>query len=215
MSSTATHDSNDPAGLWEHRRTLTLEAARRHTRRIRIFRWILLAIITGLVVLLFAQFSGQEATTLSEENSGEAVKMINPRYNGRTEDGLPYYLTSKEAIRLEGDKGTVELINPVLHFLREEGAGESIVIADKGIYDDVNKILNLYTSVDLATDDGNRCRTTHARIFTKTKIIEGDEPIHCDGNFGLVKGNAYEILDNYRVFVFKNGVDAELDQASE
>ena len=138
--------------------------------------------------------------------------MINPRYTGRTDDGLPYYLTATEAIRMIGNDDLVDLIDPVLHFYREEGLKESTIVAETGTYDDVKKILNLRTKVDLKTDDGNHCITTHARIFAKAKTVEGDEPIKCTGSFGIVNGNTYEILENYSVFVFKSGMSAILDQ---
>jgi len=137
-----------------------------------------------------------------------------PRYSGRTTDGLPFYLTAESATRTLANKTEVALIKPVLEFIREDGAEASIVLAETGTYDDVNKILNLRTDVDLNTDDGYNCKTTHARIFAKEKRIEGDERIECTGSFGLVNGNAYEINDNYKVFVFKSGMDAVIEQDS-
>ncbi len=214
MSSTTTHKASEALGLWEPKRTLTLEAARRHSHRILLLRRILYGFAALLLFLLIWQFVSQGTKIDIEDNPEESVKMINPRYTGRTDDGLPFYLTSSEAIRTLAKQNEVELINPVLEFFREAGAEKSVIIADKGSYDDVTKVLNLYTAVDLKTDDGNHCVTTHARFFTKAKTIEGDEPIHCVGDFGEVNGNAYEILEDYRVFVFKNGMDAVLDQDS-
>jgi len=75
----------------------------------------------------------------------------------------------------------------------------------------VTQILNLYTDVELTTDDGNHCVTNHARIFTLQQRIIGDEAIKCDGNFGVITGQTYEILDNYEVFKFKNGMTALLN----
>jgi lipopolysaccharide transport protein LptA len=76
----------------------------------------------------------------------------------------------------------------------------------------VNKILNLDTAVTLETDDGYECKTTHARIFPREKRVEGDKPIDCNGTFGSVKGQAYEINDNYREFVFKDNMSAVINQ---
>lgn len=212
MTASTTHHASDALGLWEPKRSLTLEAARRHSVRIRIIRRILIGLSALLIALLIWQFTSQGSTAFPVDNPNESVRMINPRYSGRTDDNLPYYLTAAEAIRTTTNDDVVELVKPVLHFFRQEGADESTIVADAGTYDDVNKILNLRTTVNLKTDDGNDCKTTHARIFAKTKIVEGDEPIHCEGTFGIVNGNAYEILENYKVFVFKNGMDAILDQ---
>jgi len=215
MNANVSHHASEALGLWEPRRTLTLEAARRYSQRVRYMQVALLGLALLLVGVLIWEFTRRGPAVFPQDNPSESVKMINPRYSGRTSDGLPYYLTAKEAVRLTADANAVELKNPVLEFFREEGVGKSLVIAQTGTYDDVNKILNLRTAVDLNTDDGNDCKTTHARIYTRTKIIEGDEPISCTGNFGSVKGNAYEILDNYKTFVFKNSMSAVLEQGRE
>ncbi len=199
-------------GIWEPRRTLTLEAARRHSQRVRFFQFLLMALAVFTIAVLVWEFTRQATTVFPETDPGESVKMVNPRYSGRTDDGLPFYLTAKEAIRLTADQETVQLVDPVLEFFRVENAGKSIVIAETGTYNDIDKVLELRTSVDLKTDDGYICLTTHARVFTKTKVIEGDEPIDCVGEFGKVNGNAYEIVDNYATFIFKNGMTALLDQ---
>jgi len=203
---------SESLGLWEPRRTLTLEAARRHSSRVRLLRRLLMVVAAGTVGVLIWAFSQQPPTTFHDVDPSESVKMINPRYSGQTEDGLPFYLTAKEAVRPTLDENKVELLNPVLEFYRVANAKKSLVIADKGTYDDVKKVLNLRASVELNTDDGYECRTTHARIFAKTKTIEGDEPIACTGAFGNVNGNSYEILDDYKTFIFKNGMDAILEQ---
>jgi lipopolysaccharide export system protein LptC len=212
MTAPSAHEASEALGLWEPKRTLTLEAARRHTQRIRLLRWLLLGVAGLLLCFLIWQFASEGPPDILQDNPDESVKMVNPRYTGRTDDGLPFYLTAAEAVRTTADDSTVNLISPILHFFREEGAEESQIIAKSGVYDDVLKILDLDTDVQLQTDDGTECLTTHARIFAKTKIVEGDKPIACSGNFGNVNGNAYEILDNYKTFVFKNGMDAVLEQ---
>ena len=209
------HAASEALGLWEPKRTLTLEAARKHTARIKVMRYVLLAFCAALAAYLIYEFATQTNTTILEDDATESVRMVNPRYSGRTTDGLPFYLTADTATRTIANKTEVALINPVLEFIRENGAEASVVIADTGTYDDVNKILNLRTAVDLNTDDGYSCQTTHARIFAREKRIEGDERIECDGSFGIVNGNAYEINDNYKVFVFKNGMDAIIEQGDD
>lgn len=212
MNSTSTHDASEALGLWEPKRTLTLAAARRHSQFVRVVRAILTLLAALLIGLLVWQFTQQSTTSFGPDNPSESVRMINPRYSGRTDDGLPYFLTASEAIRTTANAEVVELLKPVLHFYRNEGVEESVIVADTGTYDDVNKILDLNTTVDMKTDDGNHCVSTHARIFAKTKIVHGDKPIQCVGSFGTVNGNAYEILENYKVFVFKQGMDAILEQ---
>lgn len=219
------HAASDALGLWEPKRTLTLSAARKHTQRIIFLRRVLIGVSGALVALLIFYFATQSSEVVIEDDPDTSVRMINPRYSGRTSDNLPFYLTSDTATRKLESRTEVALIKPVLEFVRAEGAASSFVEADGGSYDDVNKILELRTdmtkpegerqNVVLETDDGYRCVTTHARIFAREKRIIGDEPISCTGNFGTVNGQAYEINDNYRTFVFKDGMDGIINRDND
>lgn len=219
------HAVSDALGLWEPKRTLTLSAARKHTQRILFLHRTLIGASAALVVLLIYYFATQSNVAVIEDDPDTSVRMINPRYSGRTSDNLPFYLTSDSATQQLEDRTEVALINPVLEFIRANGSESSFVEADGGTYDDVNKIIDLRTdmtkpdserqNVVLETDDGYRCITTHARIFAREKRIIGDEPIQCVGNFGTVNGNSYEINDNYRTFIFKDGMDGIINRDSD
>lgn len=206
--------ASDELGLWEPKRALTLEAARAHTQRIKVLRYVLMALSVVLVGILIWQFLADRGGANFINDPTESVKMVEPRYSGRTSDGLPFYLTADTAIRRMADKNTVVLENPVLKFNREEGVASSSVIAKEGSYDDIDKILELRTDVDLETDDGNRCETTQARIYNVEKRIEGDEAIQCVGEFGSINGARYAIEDDYKTFIFKDGMTAQLTQGA-
>ena len=216
------HTASDALGLWEPKRTLTLEAARRHTERIRLLRRGLIGASVALIALLVFYFVSQGSEVVIEDDPDTSVRMINPRYSGRTSDSLPFYVTSATATRELENRTEVDLRQPVLEFVRAEGAASSFVEADLGKYDDINKILELRTdmtldeadrqNVVLETDDGYRCVTTHARIYPRDKQILGEDPIRCTGNFGVVNGRAYEIIDNYERFIFKDGMDGIINR---
>ena len=206
---------SEDLGLWEPKRALTLEAALAHTRRIKIFRYILIGLSAVLIVVLIWQFLSDRGGADFVNDPTESVKMSNVRYSGRTSDGLPFYLIADTAIRRMKDRNTVRLTSPVLEFVRDEGVDTSSVIAKTGSYNDMSKILNLQTDVFLETDDGNTCDTTHARIFNVEKRIEGDEAISCKGAFGTVKGQSYAIEDGYRTFIFKDGMTANLNRDAQ
>ena len=204
--------ASEDLGLWEPKRTLTLEAALAHTRRIKVLRYFLIFLSAILVAALIWQFLSDKGRVEPVNDPTESVRMVNPRYSGRTGDGLPFYLIADTAIRRRNDRNTVLLTNPVLDFVRDSGVDTSTVIAKAGSYNDLSKVLELETDVNLETDDGNTCDTTHARIFNVEKRIEGDKAISCVGEFGTVTGKSYAIEDSYRTFVFKNGMTADLVQ---
>ena len=206
---------SEDLGLWEPKRTLTLEAALAHTKRIKVLRFLLIALSAVLVGVLIWQFLSDKGGTEPVNDPTESVKMVNPRYSGRTGDGLPFYLIADTAIRRRTDRNTVLLASPVLEFVRDAGVDVSTVISDTGSYNDMSKVLELETDVNLETDDGNTCDTTHARIFNVEKRIEGDKAISCFGEFGMVNGESYSIEDSYKTFIFKDGMTADLKQDEE
>ena len=206
---------SEDLGLWEPKRTLTLEAALAHTKRIKVLRFLLIALSAVLVGVLIWQCLSDKGGTEPVNDPTESVKMVNPRYSGRTGDGLPFYLIADTAIRRRTDRNTVLLASPVLEFVRDAGVDVSTVISDTGSYNDMSKVLELETDVNLETDDGNTCDTTHARIFNVEKRIEGDKAISCFGEFGMVNGESYSIEDSYKTFIFKDGMTADLEQDEE
>ena len=204
--------ASEDLGLWEPKRALTLEAARAHTQRIRILRYVLMGASTMLVMALIWQFVSDSGGIEYTDDPSESVKMVNPRYSGRTGDGLPFYLTSDTAIQRLAEPDLVALEKPVLEFIRDTGVESSFVVAETGSFNDMKKILQLRKEVNLQTDDGYQCDTSHARIFNQDKRIEGDEPIDCHGEFGQVDGKSYAIEDSYKKFIFKDGMTALINQ---
>ena len=198
--------------FWEPRRALTLDAARRHSAFIRYARLVLIGFSGLLALLLLWYFINVPKPQQQPDNPDETVKFINPIYKGRTADGLPYRISADEAVRFIQTPDDTKLLNPVLNFLRERDAKESIVLALNGLYNAETQELVLRQDVHLQTDDGYDCKTSHARIFVKDKRIEGDEAIACSGSFGSAQGNAYEINDDYSEFVFKGGMTAVIIQ---
>ena len=197
--------------FWEPRRALTLDAARKHSKFIQIARRVLVGFAALLVLTLLWYFISAPKAVEQIDNPDETVKMVNPIYKGRTGDGLPYRIIANQAVRFVQNPDEVKLASPILNFLRNDGAKESVILAVNGLYNSKDQVLELKQDVSLKTDDGNVCKTSHGRIFVKGKRIEGDEAIACEGGFGQASGNAFEINDNYTQFVFKNGMTARLN----
>ena len=149
--------ASEDLGLWEPKRALTLEAALAHTKRIKVLRVILLGLSAVLMAGLVWQFLSDKAGPEPINDPTESVKMVEPRYSGRTGDGLPFYLIADTAVRRRTDRDTVLLDAPVLEFIRDTGVDVSTVVSKTGSYNDMSKVLELETDVNLETDDGNIC----------------------------------------------------------
>ena len=202
------HAVSDSLGLWEPKRTLTLEAARQHSAHIAMLRKGLILTSAALVAFVAWQFINQPPGFDLVDNPDETVRMTDPKYSGRTSDDLPYYLTATQAVRNAASSTTVNLTAPILNFYRTIGVEPSKVTAVNGIYDDVDNILNLTDTVRLGTDDGYSCKTSESKIFTKNKLISGNAHIACNGSFGDVNGNSYTISEDYTVYTFADGMSA-------
>ncbi|MCF6275962.1 MAG: LPS export ABC transporter periplasmic protein LptC [Robiginitomaculum sp.] len=202
---------------WEPRHVLSLDAAQRHSTFIRYARLLLIAFSGVLLLTLLWYFISTPKSKPPEPNPDETVKFTHPVYKGRTVDGLPYRISADTATRFIQNPDETKLVNPVLNFLRSGEAKESQVLALTGLYNAETQVLELHQEVRLKTDDGYDCKTSHARVFVKGKRIEGDEPIDCVGAFGKAAGQAYEINDDYKEFVFKGGMTALIipDKADE
>jgi len=140
ISTTGERRISEDLGLWEPKRALTLEAALAHTRRIKFLRYVLMAISAAIVGVLIWQFMSDKGGFEPVNDPSESVRMVNPRYSGRTGDGLPFYLIADTAVRRRNDLNTVLLDRPVLDFIRDEGVSESTVISKTGSYNDMTKL---------------------------------------------------------------------------
>ena len=70
--------ASENLGLWEPKRALTLEAARAHTARVRILRYVLMAGSTILIAALIWQFMSDNGGIKYNDDPSESVKMVKP-----------------------------------------------------------------------------------------------------------------------------------------
>ncbi len=195
---------------WQPQRAMALEAARRHSARVKTGRRVLLTGAVTLVGTLGWYFIHAPESLTPTASATESVKMVNPIYKGRTLDGLGYRIAADEATRYTQNPDELKLEKPILSFSRVQGVQDSVVYADLGIYNHKKQVLALENNVRLNTDDGYLCNTRQSQVFVKGKRIEGESAIDCKGSFGTTSGNAYEITDQYSQLVLKKGMKAHL-----
>ncbi len=197
--------------FWEPSRSLTLNAAIKHTALIKAICYgcFLIAGLILAALLYFMIVEGQESS-LVETPIAESVRMTNPRYTGLDGNGNPYNLTAEYAVRAIDNPDAVRLINPVLKFSGVQGRDGSAVFANEGIYAHKTQILDLHDEVNVDINGETQCQTSHARILTLEQRVEGEQPIRCDGSFGHADGQQFEIIDNYSRFIFSGQVKATL-----
>lgn len=220
MSMSATHGLEllQPAmhGNWEPRRALTLSAARRRTALVRTLRFVFIAAIIAILALLFVQlFLGASGTaTAPDEVVSTDVRMVNPRITGRDENLTPYALTADVAVRRRDNaNGLTELERPRLDYdFLNTGVGASEVLAQTGTFDPETRILDLYSDVNLNTDNGYSFASQHARIYLREERVVGEMPVTGTGPVGMITAERYEIHDGGNRVIFEGNVHARIIQ---
>jgi len=220
MSATTAHglEALQPThhGTWEPRRALTLSAARRRTAFVRILRFGFIAAAFAIVALLIVQLIGGSSgrTAAPQEAVSTDIRMINPRFTGRDEYLTPYTVTADLAIRRrENLSGITELERPRLNYdFLNAGDDLSRVLAETGTYDPANRILDLFSAVNLATNSGYSFASEHARIYLREERVVGEEPVSGTGPNGTIRADSYEILDGGNRVIFEGNVRARILQ---
>lgn len=191
--------------VWEPRRQLTLEQARRRSDVVRVLRMVFTygaAASIGLLAGYLIQSAFQGGDGRRSFQSNEIVTMINPRFTGRDAAGQAYVITADSAERRRGQEGIVDLSNP--RMVDEAGTQ---VTAPEGTYDLNAVTLDLYRDVQVADASGYIFRSTSARFHVNDGRVEGVEPLYGVGPLGEVRSDTYQITDDGAVMTFSGNVE--------
>ena len=180
--------------LWEPRRQMTLEQARRRSNLVALMRLAFTAcaaISAGIMVGLLASNAVVSSPNSIEKLSGdEVVTMVNPRFTGRDVAGRSFVITADTAQRRRGGGDEIDLSSPKL--VSEDG---TIVTAPAGLYNPNDQTLALYEDVRLINEKGYEFNSTSARMFVEEGRVEGIDPLNGRGPLGDVRSDTYEVLD--------------------
>lgn len=180
---------------WVPSRRLTLEGARAHSRRVRLWRTLLL---TASVACVGTLLGSVLASTLDGAGGGrrelsgqEIVTMLNPRFTGRDMLGQAFVLTADTAQRQRGNADLIELVNP-----RLVDDASRIVTAPRGLFDQSTQMLELFEDVRAEEADGHVFRSTQAKFYIAEGRVEGSSPLEGTGPLGSVRADSYEIIED-------------------
>jgi lipopolysaccharide export system protein LptC len=207
---TPPNDAAKAAEVWEPRRRLSLAAARKRSRLIAGLR----RLFTGLTGAAFASvfvamgvFAAQGGFAGAELRDAEPLRMINPRFTGRSEDGVPYQLTADVAARGEEGERDIRLAAPVYR----DAAGAAI-ISPRGIFDEAAGEIRLTDGVVFTDASGNRFTTPMVRIDTATGQVFGEQGVTGAGPLGVVRAESYELRQADRAVVLRGRIRGEIPE---
>jgi lipopolysaccharide export system protein LptC len=193
---------------WEPKRALTLRAARRRSRLISVLRRFFVAGAGAALAAVFV-FMGLNAVeggwTGATATQAEPLRMLNPRFIGRTEQGGPYQLSAEIAERAAGENQPIELIAPV--YRTEAG---TIMLAPRGLYDEEAQTIVFDGEVLFSDRNGNRFTTPHMVVDLEQGTLTGRGGVYGAGPLGVLQAESYELRDSDRALVLRGGVRGQI-----
>ncbi len=185
--------------------------ARRRSLIVRILRWLLPAIMVAVIALLVGLVIEHTARRRSaaHREAQSPIRMVNPHFFGRDNQGRPYILGASQAARDEASLQQVRLLNPSVT-LDMDGPHPSTLTADTGVYREDTRILYLKGHVRADSAKTSRFATDEAVINTQTGVVEGPQSIASQTPVGDLKSNSFGVSDKGDRVIFKGGVHARL-----
>lgn len=199
---------------WSPRRMVQLDQAFRRSKRVfllrRLFAAAALVAALGLVAAGLFSALGRTGSTRERLVADDTIRMLNPRFTGRSTDGKLFIVTAEEAIRRNAEDSRIELKNP------EVGNGvDGQIRARTGVYDLDKRLVALKSGVELEDPQGNLFSTEEAIFRIDDNYARGDKPVKGSGPIGDVSADSFEIIDGGRLIKLRGNVRAIVATDSE
>lgn len=199
--------------IWEPRRASTLRAARRRSRLVQALRRIFVAgagAAFASVFVFMTLHAIEGGFVQGQYHTAEPLRMINPRFVGRTESGGPYQLSAEFAERRQGDDQPIELIAPV--YRTEAG---TIMLAPRGIYDEQAQTVVFDGEVLFSDRAGNRFSTPNMQVDLEQGKLYGTAGVTGAGPLGVIQADAYELREADHALVLRGNVRGQIPDRSQ
>ena len=185
-------------------------AVRERSRRIAFWRkalpWTM-----ALIVLLVVGWIGARSVVsyFIQRAASGVIHMTNPRFYGKDEKGRSFLIAAKEATRVPGQVDRIILEGPQLA-LELSPTKRGSASADRGVYQEKTRLLNLNGKVKFDDGAGNHFLSDKAEVDTKTWAIHGESGVVGEGPIGRITASSYAITDDGKRALFTGGVKAHL-----
>lgn len=184
---------------------------RRRSRQIHAWRRILPALI-GLVVLIllgFALYNTVAWRFLGEENERVSIRMMNPKFYGRTGDDVPYMISARSAARDDRDFARVILDQPV--FIQNlDLPSQTTLRAATGVYREDTRVLTLDKNLVLTDRRGYDFKGHTAVVDTGAGKVTSDADVAGTGPLGQIAASSYAVSDRGDRITFRGKVKSRI-----
>jgi len=187
--------------------------ARSHSRLVHVLRLVLPMIMVGVIGVLVGLI-GEHAVkrqAAAHQDAATPIRMVNPHFYGRDNQGRAYTLAAAQAARDEASFQTVLLTYPTL-VLDVDGPKPSHLSADSGIYHEDTRMLLLRGHIKGDDPRVVNFNTNEALVNTRTGDVVGSGPVASSTPTGQVSSKSFDVKNKGDVLIFKGGVHGRLNQ---
>ncbi len=187
--------------------------ARSHSRLVHVLRLVLPMTMVGVIGVLVG-LVGEHAIkrqAAAHQDATTPIRMVNPHFYGRDNQGRAYTLAAAQAARDEASFQTVLLTFPTLA-LDVDGPKPSHVSADTGVYHEDTRMLLLRGHIKGDDPRVANVSTDEALVNTRTGEVIGSAPLAGTTSAGQLNSKSFDVKNKGDTLIFKGGVHGRLNQ---
>jgi len=196
------------------RRKISYANWRRRSQQIHLYRRAL-PVLIGVILVILAGFVLYNTIAWrfagSDGAAGVSIRMVNPKFYGRSSDNSPYLISAASAARSERDFKRVELDKPVFT-LNLDTPIQTRIQSAQGTYREDTRILRLEKDIVVEDKRGYTFKTQRAVVDTKSGAIKGESPIEGVGPLGRIAASSYAVTEGGVRIIFRGDVRTRIDR---
>ena len=196
-------------------RSKSIGDARRHTRRVRIWRLVLPVMSIGLVAsyAMMVMRTAGVGTSLPQVSIPRIIPdqlaMANPHYEGFGKDGSTYVLDAATA-QQDPTKPNTIMLNGITGTMVELDKSKTQFSAVRGDYNSKSGILELYEKIDVNSESGLKAQLTRATLVNKESMLVSKSPVAVQFTGGTINANSMTLRHKAHELTFVDNVVARM-----
>ena len=192
-----------------------LRRARRHSRFVRLMRYVLpvaaALVVTGVFLPMIVVPRLPLGIDLSGVSiDGREVTMTKPHLTGRGNNGQSYEVRAERAVQDVAENRVLELFDVAGRIVEASGR-ETKLSAEFGRYDNETKMLRLERRIVLEMDGGYKAHLETADIDVDGGHVTTGDPVRVELTNMVLNANTMSIADTGRHLVFDGRVSMTID----
>lgn len=192
-----------------------LRRARRHSRFVRLMRYVLPAaaflVLAGVFVPMIVVPRLPLGIDLSGVSfNGREVTMTKPHLTGRGNKGQSYEVRAERAVQDVAENRVLELFEVAGRIVEASGRATTLA-AEYGRYDNETKLLRLERQIVLRMDGGYEAHLETAEIDVAGGHVTTGDPVRVELTNMVLNADTMSIADSGRHLVFDGGVSVNID----